>query len=380
MFTLSPAIDRYNAIQGALNQQQGDPIGNGAMKGMDAAKSSLSLSPPQMNRATPMARGISSLMGNMQTPQPGTGSAGMLQSIAQAMGPAMQSYYNAQDTDAAIQMKQQEAMQQQEQDLLKMALSQQTRNAQNDYHNRHLAETSRHNQAMEQLGGGQRQQGLMGVPETGIEALDSLPVLDKKSKTDTLKKINASSTLLSEVNNIERKLAEFEALTEGSTFDPFGPGSSITNKVKDAAGYFGGNEQLDKERTLRKQLDSSLRQFNITLERNLKGGVVSEGMAKRFENKEVLPGVNEPLPDLKAKLNDLKHHIEIENKSAKLSAKYGRNVDPVTYEEMIQMHSDKPEAKATPQAQSDDPQKAALMQRREALMREREALLSGGTQ
>ncbi len=112
---ISPAMTRYAQIEAGLNQGQ-DPISNGASKGIDAAKSSLNLTPMRINRPSGVGRGIASLAANMKTPQPGTGRAGMLESIANAMGPAMESYYGAQDQNNEIEFKLAEMQQKQLQD------------------------------------------------------------------------------------------------------------------------------------------------------------------------------------------------------------------------------------------------------------------------
>lgn len=134
---ISPAMARYAQIEAGLNQGK-DPVGNGALKGIEAAKSSLSLS-PLLRRPPPVARAISGGAAAFQPPAPGTGRAGMLQSIAQAMGPAMQEYYKEMDTRQALELEMAAREQKQQNELAEQAYRQSV-----------LGETSRHHQAMEQ--------------------------------------------------------------------------------------------------------------------------------------------------------------------------------------------------------------------------------------
>lgn len=130
MHTLSPAIDRYVATEQMLQQQ--DPVSSGASKGLDAAKMSMSLT-PQIRRPSPWGRMMAATGAAMKPPTPGTGTAGMLQSIAQAMGPGMQAYHQAQDTNTAIDMK-----------LMEMMRKQQEDEVERKYRNDVLAETKRY--------------------------------------------------------------------------------------------------------------------------------------------------------------------------------------------------------------------------------------------
>src|SRR5271154_7097848 len=135
--TISPAMNRYMATQQAIQPQGQDAIGQGAARGIDAARTSLSMT-PNISRPSAMARAIGGGAAAFKAPQPGTGQAGMLNSIAQAMGPAMQEYYREMDTRNALEMQMAEAQQKQQNEMMDR-----------DYRQQVLGETSRHHRAME---------------------------------------------------------------------------------------------------------------------------------------------------------------------------------------------------------------------------------------
>jgi hypothetical protein len=166
------------------------------------------------------------------------------------------------------------------------------------------------------------------LPSTGNPFIDELPPLEKRDMSRLMMQRQGSGALLSEIEHIEKTLAEFEELTAGSVIDPMNPYlGKIVNPLKDIAGY-AGNKQFSAERTLRKQLNAQLRQFGTTLESKQKGGAVSDFMQKYYENKSVLPSAEEPLPDLKAKLADLKQRQKLDYEASTLSTKFRRLVTP----------------------------------------------------
>jgi hypothetical protein len=332
---ISPALQKYLYYQEMLGTK--DPISSGAQAGIDAAHQSMQMNPKQARRASGLA--MLNFLAHKQNPEPGTGFGGAIQGMIPGLLPAAEAYKeeedNAQRINHILMKNAQAAIDSENQRRENMAaklMDYEERKARHDeemdFERERFEETKRYHDLLADRKKGEE------IPETGNAYLDQLPPLDKSSYSKFTQKKRAEASLLSEISNIEKHLSEFEKLSKDSIFDPFNPlHSKYTNMAKDVLSY-SGSKKLTKERTARKQLDSALRQFNLEIERALKGGVVSERMAKRFEEKEVLPSINEGLPDLKAKLEDIKKHIKTEHDATSLTLKYRRLIDPVDLERM----------------------------------------------
>ena len=84
----------------------------------------------------------------------------------------------------------------------------------------------------------------------------------------------------------------------------------------------------------RKALDAKLGKFAIELERKIKGGVLSEGMVKRFENKGLLPSLGDAPDVFEEKLNNLTQEMGERYKASDASLRYGVHLSPYDLEEL----------------------------------------------
>jgi hypothetical protein len=329
-----------------MDQPPVNPFSVGTMEAIKAAKASLGMDADERRRAMGLA--MLHFGSNMANPNIGQGSP--LGAVAQSILPAVQAYQGeenrVQDTNAALaQYIQQAQMQQQmmQYHALKERELMQHRQAE-------LEERKRHHEEMAdlkklQLGGMtpyQRErlalehEKLKGsqvpeIDESGHDLSSYAPLETKGTLTQFVKEKRNTGTTLHEINDIRKSLDEFKKITLNNKFDPASPYTSgIANKVKDLAAYYGNPKDesvksLQKERDLRKRLSSKLDKFAISLERKLKGGVLSDTLIRRFENKNILPNMNEGLDVLENKLNDLEHEIKGIHDASTMSLKYKRH-------------------------------------------------------
>lgn len=366
--TISPAIDKYVQTEEFLNRGK-DPVGDGALKGIEAAKSSLSLS-PILRRPPPVARAISGGAAAFQPPTPGAGSAGMLQSIAQAMGPAMQEYYKELDTRQALQMHMAEAEQKQQNQL-----------AEQMYRQSHLQEQIRHNQANERhqmaMEANRRRELASMFTEEGIDLSDSPEI-----KGAALAKVNYEKKELAEglraVEEIKKKRTRLNELTKEDTIPqsaPFHLGT-VSNAAKDVYGRVFSTDSAKKERQItlaRKELERATREFKVTGDRALKGGgMLAQGMYKQMNEMNLWPEATDPTDDFDNKIRQIEEKMVPKYKALEVSSKYRRFVDPIQFEKMYG-NSEQPEITEKSGAENHDFSREELAIAAEEIAAERQA-------
>ena len=241
---LSPAIDRYMQTEQAL-QQQSDPINAGAMKGIDAAKSSMSLT-PMIKRPSPWGRMMSSTAANVRTPEPGTGRAGMLQSIAQAMGPGMQAYYNAEDQNNAIEMQLAQMQHKQMEAEQERAFRQRQLDETRRYHDLVIGEKNREQKAQEDA--------LKEVNEANPNDVIRRPITSY-TKAERGKYMSFALEKLKTKNAVESTLREAEDIAKLVSDNPhlYGSARAILTAPDSSEGIFGALKSATKNASLSKK-------------------------------------------------------------------------------------------------------------------------------
>jgi hypothetical protein len=322
-------MNRYMATQEAIQPQGQDAIGMGAARGIDAARTSLSLT-PNISRPSAMARAIGGGAAAFKAPQPGTGQAGMLNSIAQAMGPAMQEYYREMDTRNALEMQMAEAQQKQQNEMMDR-----------DYRQQVLGETSRHHRAIEAEQYYKRQQEGPQITEEGIDISGYTPI---PNRGNALVKINqeksAMAKALKSLNNIKKHRAELDSLTKDDTISqsaPYGVGK-VSNAIKDFYGRTSSSKDAKKTREItiaRKNLERETNEFRVISETALKGGgALAQGMYDRMTSLGLYPEANDAGDEFYSKVSRIEEKMVPEYKALKYSAKYKKFIDPIEFEKM----------------------------------------------
>lgn len=159
----------------------------------------------------------------------------------------------------------------------------------------------------------------------GVDLTKGFPPLTyAKQWNDETGTVQSAGDVLAKLEDIKNKINVLRTASEGDFIDPDntyigGP----ANMVKDAYARFTG----DKEEMLaRKDLESALQQFQIEVERGLKGGVLGEKMYKRLGELGTLPELSQGLDVVERKLNTLGDHAQEMQEAATISLETGRAV------------------------------------------------------
>jgi hypothetical protein len=154
--------------------------------------------------------------------------------------------------------------------------------------------------------------------------------------------------ILKELNSLKKDYGAFREMTKDNLIDPQAPyyGGAMANEIKDFWGSVTNNTPLKKETAKRKALEARLGKFAVEMERKLKGGVLSEGMMKRFEKKGILPSLDDRPEVFEQKMSDLIKEIAIYEKAASDSLKTGLVITPLDIEEEHSQEATDPKAAA----------------------------------
>ena len=134
-----------------------------------------------------------------------------------------------------------------------------------------------------------------------------IPITSKSERLSYVKDKKSSGEILHELTSIKKDYENFRELTKDNLIDPmadYGIGK-VANTGKDFFSYFSDKKALKEETQKRKALEAKLGKFAVEIERKIKGGVLSEGMVKRFESKGLLPSLNDRPEVFEEKLNNL---------------------------------------------------------------------------
>jgi len=337
---MNPAyLDYVTQMQGAeQEEQQQSPFHSGSQSALQAAKQSLGMDEDEKRRARGLA--IMQLASHLGRPGYGSGARGIFNAVGQGILPAYQAYQGESNRvgqlNAYIQAQAQQAAERQRQEQLRMQMHQeklQQRQQEQESLERHrnaqLGETQRYHQGKLGLEEKRAHEKAPQQPvEIGGHQFSPITTVAQKNLFTKEKKLMGDS--LSELKEAQKQINEYKDLlgkregflkTLPHPVDPYT--GSISRPLTDFAGARGWNKQLEKERVARKRLDSLLLRIRTSAERNLKGGVLAERMAQRFESKNALPSLNETMADLDAKMKDLTDEVSAREKAANLSLQNG---------------------------------------------------------
>ena len=319
--------------QMAQPQMQGqapyNPFDVGIQKAIESARESLGMTQKQQDNA--LRNSMLAFANNMSQQPKERGFFNNFASIGKALNPALVQYGT--DENAAIDQNNKLANQ-----ILHYQAEEQARQAQEEeraWRRQHaeaqLAEQKRTHDLMNN-----RYRGNNSTMENSPLAGNFIPIESKSERLMYTKDKKASGEILKELSSIKKDYDEFKTLSENDLINPmaqYGVGK-VANAGKDFFGYFTGNEALRKETSKRKALDAKLGKFAIELERKIKGGVLSEGMVKRFENKGLLPSLGDAPDVFEEKLNNLTQEMGERYKASDASLRYGVHLSPYDLEEL----------------------------------------------
>lgn len=306
-----------------------NPFDSGIQKAIASARESLGMTGKQQNRAWQNAMLAT---GDRWTQEPvRKGFFNNLAAVGRSLGSGMSAYNNVEDT--SLNENNKLANQ-----ILAYQAEEQNRKAQEEeraWRRQHaeaqLAETRRAHDMMNN-----RYIGNADSSVTSPLGNNFIPIESKAERLMYTKDKKAAGDILNELSSIKKDYDEFKTLSQNDLINPmsqYGVGKAA-NATKDFFGYFTNNEGLRKETSKRKALDAKLGKFAVELERKIKGGVLSEGMVKRFENKGLLPSLGDAPDVFEEKLNNLTQEMAERYKASDASLRYGVHLSPYDLEEL----------------------------------------------
>ena len=314
--------------QGAVPQGQApyNPFDSGIRAAIESARQSLGMTEKQQDKA--LRRSMLSFADNIAMQPKQRGFFANFGSASRALSPAIQTHDQAEDEA----LSQNNAMANQ---ILAYRNAEEAKHAQaedHDWKRQHaeaqLEEQRRYHDMMNNYQ--QQKLNAQQTPPPTSLGSDFIPIESKSERLMYTKDKKASGEILHELSSIKKDYENFRELAKDDVIDPMTPYGvgAITNKAKDFFGHFNGNKQLQEETKKRKALEAKLGKFAVELERKIKGGVLSEGMVKRFESKELLPSLSDRPEVFEEKLNNLMEEMGERYKASDASLRYNAHISP----------------------------------------------------
>lgn len=342
---MNPALLNYLQMQNSQNQSSnndqmqdiGQPIANqgnynpfdiGISRAIESARTSLGMTQKQQDKA--LRSSMLSFANNMSQQPREKGFFNNFASVGRALAPAISTY--DQEEEGALAQNNAIANQ-----ILKYQAAEAERKALEEekaWSRKHaesqLGESRRYHDLMAQKNSPNMQVNISPLGENFI------PIESKSERLLYSKDKKASGEILQELSTIKKDYDAFRKVAKDDLIDPMTPYGvgSTTNAAKDLFGYFTGSKNLRNETSKRKALEAKLGKFAVELERKIKGGVLSEGMVKRFENKGLLPSLNDAPDVFEEKLNNLTQEMAERYKASDASLRYGVHISPYDLQQL----------------------------------------------
>lgn len=314
-----------SALQGNYN-----PFDTGISRAIESARASLGMTQKQQDKA--LRSSMLAFANNMSQQPKERGFFNNFASVGRALSPALTAY----DQEESAALNENNALANQ---ILKYQAQEQERQALEEQR----AWQRRHAEA--QLGESRRYHNLMAqknnpAMNVNIGALGEnfIPIGSKSERLLYTKDKKAAGEILQELSSIKKDYDKFRETAKDDVIDPMTPYGigAAANATKDLFGYFSKNKNLREETSQRKALEAKLGKFAVELERKIKGGVLSEGMVKRFENKGLLPSLSDPADVFEEKLNNLTQEMAERYKASDASLRYGVHISPYDLQQLEQ--------------------------------------------
>lgn len=158
---------------------------------------------------------------------------------------------------------------------------------------------------------------------------DFLPITSKAERTMYVKDKKSTGEILHELNTIKKDYDLYRQTVKNDRIDPQSTiGTLLQNK------YYNNITRNSPSTILRQALDARLNKFAAELERKIKGGVLSMGMIKLFEDKSILPNLKDSDELFKLKMANLMGEIKEKNEASDASLRYNSHVSPYELERL----------------------------------------------
>jgi hypothetical protein len=320
------------------NQQNYNPFDTGISKAIESARSSLGMTQKQQDKA--LRSSMLAFANNMSQQPRERGFFNNFASVGKAMSPALTTY-DQEETEALNENNAiaNQILKYQAQEQERQALEEQ-RAWQRKHAEAQLGESRRYHDLIAQKNNPAMNVNIGGLGENFI------PIASKSERAGYVKDKKSSGEILQELSSIKEDYDKFRKTAKDDLIDPMTPYGigTAANATKDLFGYFTNSKNLRDETSKRKALEAKLGKFAVELERKIKGGVLSEGMVKRFENKGLLPALSDAPDVFEEKLNNLMQEMNERYKASEASLRYGVHISPYDLQQLEQGTSEREEA------------------------------------
>lgn len=293
-----------------------DPFDKGIMRAVKSAKESLAMDDDQEDRALRNSMlSFSEAVGQMPRVK------GFLANFAQAgraLGPALRTHdlyedeaknINRQAIGQAQQFRATEDARAAQ--LEQQAYAREMADRQRDFQDAQLAEQKDyHRQSLENArikaeSAGQAMKGRIpihsNVDAAGLVDGKYVPFMKEKDRDPYSKKLMGANIVRSHLTDAQKIVDDFDKKYEDSMLNAPIIGSPL-GKSRNIIGHFARNEAMKKEGTDRALLDQSIGTLATKFEKELKGGILTGDIIKRFQSMGIVPVAGDSPALIKNKL------------------------------------------------------------------------------
>lgn len=297
-------------------QRQGNaipsnPFDVGIQKAIESARESLGMTQKQQDKA--LRSGMLAFANNMSQQPREKGFFNNFASVGKALSPAITTYdaeENAginENNKLANQILHYQAAEEK-----KIADAEQ-RNWQRKHAESQLAEQVRSHNLMYNFKT-QKEANKFGanVGENGLIESKYPAFASKVERTPYAKTLKGANHVIGQVDKVLDAYTDFsKEYPESNSLLPYGVGA-ITGAKKSFFSNFSNDKTLQQEVKDRARINTLVGAFTKQFEKDLKGGILTENMLRRFQEEGIVPTKNDSLAEIQAKLTAMKEIAEEE--------------------------------------------------------------------
>lgn len=324
---LNDILEKQAYIQ--QNMPKKDPFDKGIMRAIKSAKRSLAMDEEQDDRA--MRESILTFGEEMHKMPKTRGFIGNLAQVGRAMGPAIKTHDGYEDqAKAENKVMLQYAQQLRAAEEAKMAnLEQQAylrehADQQLNFQREQLAEQKAYHNLMGEAAKAKayaksNENAIRAdIDENGLVEGKYVPFMNKKDRDPYNKKLMGANLVAKHVSDAKEILDQFDTEHKGELLNAPLIGTHM-GKTKSILGHFSGNNQMIKDANDRIKLDQAIGTIATKFEKELKGGILTGDIIKRFQAMGIVPVATDSPSEIRNKLTQMLKTAEEEQDIAKRS-------------------------------------------------------------
>ncbi len=304
------------------NSSTEEPFSSGIRSAIHAAKTSLDMTDKQRNKA--LRRSLLTFGQNMTRVPRQKGFGQNAGTVARALLPAIAEYDTAEAETEAANAAALERKTQRDEQARRYRESLALRLSQRDLAERRFEEEKRMHDFQMQQSKPQESENISPLSD------QFAPIESKIERTAYSKVKQSTGEVLGDLNKIKSRFQDLIKLTEDDVISPMNPYvGSYANSVKDMLTYVGyGGKNERKKSVKRRAFEAEVDKFRVEFERKLKGGVLGKGIIEYFDQKNLMPSMQDAPDVFEAKVADLEEMISNRFEAADQSLRHNLHISP----------------------------------------------------